>query len=274
MVDPGVDLGRGAEAAYGPAVVSRAAARPLRPAGWPHHGGHMIEIRDLTRRYGGRTVLDAASLTCPPGTVTALLGPNGAGKSTLLRTLCGLARPDGGYAHVDGLPFAALADPGRRVGVSLDPDAAHPGRTGRESLLLAAAVLALPAARVDAALERVGLSPAAARRRIGGYSAGMRARLGLAVALLADPPCLVLDEPVNGLDPAGMRDVRLLLRAHADGGGTVLLSSHLLAEVRALADRLVVLDAGRVVAQGATADLVAGHTDLEELYLRLTGASS
>jgi ABC-2 type transport system ATP-binding protein len=229
----------------------------------------MIEVDELSRSYGGRPAVDRVSLRCEPGTVTGFLGPNGAGKSTTLRMICGLTRPARGRALVCGVPYRMLPDPGRRCGVLLDAGAQHAGRSGREALALSARVLGVPAARVDEVLELAGLVAAVARRRVGGYSLGQRQRLGVAHALLGAPEVLILDEPANGLDPEGIRWMRRLLRGHADAGGTVLLSSHLLAEVERVADRLVVLAAGRVVARGTPAEVAAGG-DLEDEFLRLT----
>ncbi|HLV59668.1 MAG TPA: ABC transporter ATP-binding protein [Natronosporangium sp.] len=217
----------------------------------------MIVVQDLTKRYGGRTVVDRVSFTCQPGTVTGFLGPNGAGKSTTLRMLCGLTRPHAGRATIDGVAYPDLANPGREVGVLLDASAQHRGRTGRETLRLSAAILGVARTRVDELLALVGLTDAA-DRRVGGYSLGMRQRLGIAHALLGDPRVLVLDEPANGLDPEGIYWLRTLLRQFADRGGTVLLSSHLLREVEAVADRLVVVNKGRIVADGGKEELLAG----------------
>ncbi|MGX6449332.1 ABC transporter ATP-binding protein, partial [Patulibacter sp. S7RM1-6] len=218
----------------------------------------MILCEHLTKRYGEHVAVQDVSLRCEPGTVTGFLGPNGAGKSTTMRMLCGLTPPTGGRATVDGVPYAALPQPGRRIGVLLDASAQHAGRTGREVLALSAAVLGLPGRRVDEVLTLVGLDGTAAGRRTGDYSLGMRQRLGLAHALLGDPDHLVLDEPANGLDPEGIRWMRGLLRDFADRGGTVLLSSHLLHEVEAVADRLVVIAGGRIVAEGTSDELLAG----------------
>jgi ABC-2 type transport system ATP-binding protein len=209
----------------------------------------MIEINDLTRRFGAAGIRDV-SFACRPGSVTGFLGPNGAGKTTTMRLLCGLDRPDTGTATIDGHPYARLPQPGRRVGVMLDPGAMHHGRTGRETLGLAAAVLGVDRARVSRVLELTGLDAAAAAKRVGQYSLGMQQRLALGIALLGDPGVLVLDEPANGLDPQGVRWIRQLLREHADRGGTVLLSSHLLREVEVIADHLVIINAGRIVADG------------------------
>ena len=234
----------------------------------------MITTTSLTKRYGSTTVVDDVSFTCPPGTVTGFLGPNGAGKSTTLRMVCGLSTPDGGAATVAGLPFRRLPNPGRVVGVMLDASAQHGGRTAQETLRLSAETIGVDLARVAEMLELVGLDPSAARKRVGRYSLGMRQRLGLAQALLGDPDVLVLDEPANGLDPDGIRWMRGLLRQFADGGGTVLLSSHLLGEVAAVADRLVVIAGGTVRASGETRVLLEGHDDLEAYYFGLTTATS
>jgi ABC-2 type transport system ATP-binding protein len=215
----------------------------------------MITVDGLTKRYGDRTVVDAVSFELRPGTVTGFLGPNGAGKTTTMRMLTGLVPADGGTALVDGRPYTALPNPGAVVGTLLDASAVHPGRTGRTHLRLLAATVGVPASRVDEVLEQVGLT-AAAGRRVGGYSLGMRQRLGIAGALLADPPVLVFDEPANGLDPEGIRWMRDLLRGHAARGGTVLLSSHLLGEVEHTVDRLLVIGGGRIVADGPVAALL------------------
>jgi ABC-2 type transport system ATP-binding protein len=217
----------------------------------------MISVENLTKSYGsGRLSVDDVSFTCAPGTVTGFLGPNGAGKSTTLRALVGLTPPTSGGATVNGVRYADLPNPGRVVGVMLDAAAQHPGRTGRETLRLAAAILGVPAGRADAMLEMVGLQ-GAEKRRVREYSLGMRQRLGIGAALLGDPSVLVLDEPANGLDPEGIRWMRGLLRDFAGAGGTVLVSSHLLREVEATVDRLVVIDRGKVVARGTMADLAA-----------------
>ena len=218
----------------------------------------MIEVKELTKRYGGQLAVDGVSFRCEPGTVTGFLGPNGAGKSTTLRMLCGLTPPTSGSSTLLGTPYRALPNPGVRVGVLLDASAQHAGRTGRETLALSARILGVQMQRVDELLELVGLSGPAARKRVRGYSLGMRQRLGIAQALLGRPEVLVLDEPANGLDPEGIRWMRGLLRDHADRGGTVLLSSHLLHEVEALADRLVMIFGGQVRAQGDKRELLAG----------------
>ncbi len=222
----------------------------------------MIEVEDLTKRYGGFTAVDHVSFTVEPGTVTGFLGPNGAGKSTTMRLICGLSPVTGGRATVLGVPYADIPNPGTTVGVLLDASAQHPGRTGREVLTLSAMLMGLSRGRVDEMLELVGLTPAEAKRRVGNYSLGMRQRLGIANALLGEPSVLILDEPANGLDPAGIHWMRGLLRDFASRGGTVLLSSHLLHEVEVIADELVVIGRGRIVAQGTKAGLLAGNGTL------------
>jgi ABC-2 type transport system ATP-binding protein len=217
----------------------------------------MIETEGLTKQLGGRTVVSDVSFRCEPGTITGFLGPNGAGKTTTMRMLVGLSEPDGGEARILGGRYRDLPNPGRRVGILLDASAQHAGRRGREALAVSAQTMGVPAQRVGALLELVGLDEAAAQRRVGQYSLGMRQRLGFAHALLGDPEVLILDEPANGLDPEGMRWMRGLLRGFADRGGTVLLSSHLLAEVEAVADRMMIIGGGRIQAQGTRAELLA-----------------
>jgi ABC-2 type transport system ATP-binding protein len=216
----------------------------------------MIETQSLTKRYGGGVAVDDVSFSCEPGTVTGFLGPNGAGKSTTMKMICGLARPTAGGSSILGTPFRELPNPGRRVGVLIDASAQHPGRRGAEVLATSAQLIGVDRRRVGQMLDLVGLDAAAARKRVGEYSLGMRQRLGIAHALLGDPQVLILDEPANGLDPEGMRWMRGLLRDFAARGGTVLLSSHLLHEVEAIADRLAVIARGRIVAQGAPRELL------------------
>ena len=215
----------------------------------------MIILHRLTKRYGAFTAVDQIGFEVRPGTVLGFLGPNGAGKSTALRMLVGLTPPTSGWAHVLGRPYAALPNPGRQVGVMLDASAQHGGRTGHESLLLSALTLGVSRSRVAQTLELVGLTPAESRRRIRDYSLGMRQRLGIANALLGEPEVLILDEPANGLDPAGIHWIRGLLRHFADRGGTVLMSSHLLREVEAVADEIAIIGRGRILAHGRPADL-------------------
>jgi ABC-2 type transport system ATP-binding protein len=218
----------------------------------------MIEVQSLTRVYGQHRAVDDVTFTARPGRVTGFLGPNGAGKSTTMRIMVGLTPPTSGTALVGGRRFADLPNPGMEVGVLLDASAQHAGRTGREVLTVAQRTMGLPARRVDEMLELVSLTPEEAGRRVRNYSLGMRQRLGIATALLGDPSVLILDEPANGLDPAGIRWMRDLLRGYADRGGTVLLSSHLLHEIEVVADDLVVIGRGRIVAQGTKAELLAG----------------
>ena len=218
----------------------------------------MICVEHVTKIYGGFTAVDDVSFTARPGRVTGFLGPNGAGKSTTLRVVVGLTPPDDGTAHVLGRRFRDMPNPGTEVGVLLDASAQHAGRTGREVLGIAQSTMGLPRRRVAEVLDVVGLSEAEANRRLRDYSLGMRQRLGLAHALLGDPEVLILDEPANGLDPAGIRWMRDLLRGYADRGATVLLSSHLLHEIEVVADDLVVIGHGHVVAAGTKDDLLAG----------------
>jgi ABC-2 type transport system ATP-binding protein len=217
----------------------------------------MIIFDNLSRSYGTFRAVDGVTFTAQPGRVTGFLGPNGAGKSTTMRVLVGLTPPTSGSATVLGRRFADLPNPGREVGVLLDASAQHAGRTGREVLTIAQRTMGLSAARVDQMLHRVSLTGSEADRRVRDYSLGMRQRLGIATALLGDPEVLVLDEPANGLDPAGIRWMRDLLRGFADQGGTVLLSSHLLHEIEVIADDIVVIGNGRIVAQGTKAELLA-----------------
>ncbi len=218
----------------------------------------MITIDHLSRVYDGFTAVDDVSFQARPGRVTGFLGPNGAGKSTTLRVLVGLTPATSGSATVAGRRFSDLPNPGREVGVLLDASAQHAGRTGREILRIAARTVGLPTDRVEEMLERVSLTQEESRRRVRDYSLGMRQRLGIAVALIGDPAALILDEPANGLDPAGIRWMRDLLRGYADAGGTVLLSSHLLHEIEVIADDLVVIGHGQIVAAGPKAELLAG----------------
>ncbi|MDN4160289.1 ABC transporter ATP-binding protein [Nocardioides abyssi] len=217
----------------------------------------MIEVQSLTKVYGGFRAVDDVTFTAEAGRVTGFLGPNGAGKSTTMRVMVGLTPPTSGTVTVDGHRFADLPNPGLEVGVLLDASAQHAGRTGREVLTLAQETMGLPRRRVDEMLELVSLTASESKRRVKDYSLGMRQRLGIATALIGDPRVLVLDEPANGLDPAGIRWMRDLLRGYADRGGTVLLSSHLLHEIEVVADDLVVIGQGRIVASGTKASLLA-----------------
>jgi len=213
-----------------------------------------IVVEGLTKRYGDVTAVDNLSFTARRGAVTGFLGPNGAGKTTALKTIVGLARPTAGRALIGGVPIGPTAPDARELGAHIEPCGAHPGRSGRDHLRSLAALAGLPRQRVDELLATVGLEQAA-RRRVGTYSMGMRQRLGLASALLGDPDILVLDEPLNGLDPQGIRWVRTFLRERAAGGRTVLLSSHILSEAAQTVDDVVVIHQGRLVRQGSIDEL-------------------
>ena len=216
----------------------------------------MITVEGVTRKYGSFTAVDDVSFTAQPGRVTGFLGPNGAGKSTTMRIMVGLTRATSGAVTISGHHYVDLPNPGRDVGVLLDASAQHSGRTGREILTIAQQYMGLPRHRVEEMLEVVSLTPAEASRRVGHYSLGMRQRLGIATALIGDPGVLILDEPANGLDPAGIRWMRDLLRGYADRGGTVLLSSHLLHEIEVIADDIVMIGDGRIVSQGTKIELL------------------
>jgi ABC-2 type transport system ATP-binding protein len=220
-------------------------------------GAAAIETVGLTKRYGAVTAVDDLSFRVREGSVTGFLGPNGAGKTTTLRMVLGLARPTAGDATIEGRHYVELAEPARTVGANLEIAGAHPGRSGREHLRALAAMAGLPRSRVEEVLRLVELDGAAGRRA-GKYSLGMRQRLGLAATLLGDPRVLVLDEPANGLDPQGIRWLRDFLRGMAGEGRTVLVSSHVLAEVAQTVDDVVVIHRGRLVEQGPVARLTAG----------------
>ncbi|MBY4574636.1 ABC transporter [Gordonia paraffinivorans] len=238
----------------------------------------MITVQNLTKRYGDHVAVDDVSFTCRPGQVTGFLGPNGAGKSTTMRIIAGLTPATSGTAQLYGVDYRSIPNPATQVGVLLDASAQHAGRTGAEILRLVAMTMGIGSDRVDEMLEMVSLTPEEANRRVRNYSLGMRQRLGIAAALLGDPKILILDEPANGLDPAGIHWMRTLLRDYADRGGTVLLSSHLLHEIEIIADDIVVIGGGRIVAQGTKAELLAGagtrvHSlDDEALLQALTAA--
>ena len=217
----------------------------------------MIEVDGLSKRFGQTQAVAGLSFRVEPGTVTGFLGPNGAGKSTTLRSVLGLVHPDAGRATVLGVPYSQLDRPLHRVGAVLEASEVHPGRSGRNHLRVQAAAAGLPASRVEEVLALVELT-VAAKKRVKGYSLGMRQRLGLATALLGDPEVLVLDEPANGLDPAGIRWLRDLLRSLAAEGRTILVSSHVLSEVAQTADHVVIIHRGRLIQQAAMADVLAG----------------
>ncbi len=216
----------------------------------------MITVDRLTKTYGAYRAVDDVSFTCRPGAVTGFLGPNGAGKSTTMRIIAGLTPATSGIAHVSGVNYLDIPNPGTQIGVLLDASAQHAGRTGREILMLSALTMGLPSSRVDQMLELVSLTPSESKRRVKNYSLGMRQRLGIANALMGDPKILMLDEPANGLDPAGIHWMRSLLRDYANRGGTVLLSSHLLHEIEVIADEIIVIGQGKIVAEGTKAELL------------------
>ena len=216
----------------------------------------MITVEGVTKKYHGFTAVDDVSFTARAGRVTGFLGPNGAGKSTTMRIMVGLTRATAGSVTMAGRRYVDLPNPGLEVGVLLDASAQHAGRTGREILTVAQMYMGLPRSRVEEMLEVVSLTQTEASRRVGNYSLGMRQRLGIAAALLGEPEVLILDEPANGLDPAGIRWMRDLLRGYADRGGTVLLSSHLLHEIEVIADDIVMIGNGRIVSQGSKIELL------------------
>ncbi|CAN5378794.1 ATP-binding cassette domain-containing protein [soil metagenome] len=224
----------------------------------------MISVQGLTRRYGTFAAVDDVTFDCQPGRVTGFLGPNGAGKTTTMRILVGLTSATAGSATIGGRRYVDIANPGRHVGVLLDAGAQHGGRTGREVLLLGATTMGLPKSRVEEMLHLVSLTPDEAGRRIRNYSLGMKQRLGIAHALLGDPRVLILDEPANGLDPAGIRWMRGLLKGYADRGGTVLLSSHLLNEVELIADEMILIGRGKIVARGDKKTLLESRKDTRQ----------
>ena len=219
--------------------------------------GHRIDVVGLTKRFGEVLALDNLTFSVRPGVVTGFLGPNGAGKTTTLRCLLGLVTPTAGSVTLDGRAYRDIENPLRTVGAALEAASFHPGRSARAHLQVMALAAALPSSRVDEVLLQVGMAEFA-DRRVGGYSLGMRKRLALAQALLGDPPVLVLDEPANGLDPAGIAWLRQFLRALAQEGRTVVVSSHVLSEVQQTVDDVVVIDRGRLVRQGTLADLESG----------------
>ena len=217
----------------------------------------MIKVEGLSRAYGDFLAVDDISFECQPGRVTGFLGPNGAGKTTTMRVMVGLTPATRGRVTIGGHLYKDIPNPGRHVGVLLDASAQHAGRTGREVLTLGAKTMGLDLARVDEMLELVSLDRKEAKRRVRNYSLGMRQRLGIAHALLGDPAVLILDEPANGLDPAGIRWMRGLLKGYAERGGTVLLSSHLLHEVEIIADEMILIGRGKIVARGDKKSLLA-----------------
>ncbi len=229
----------------------------------------MIQAHALTKRYGPRTVVDAIDLSIPPGRVTGFLGPNGAGKSTTMRMVVGLDRPTAGSVTVNGRPYRSHHAPLHEVGALLDARSAHPGRSAYHHLRAVAATHGISTKRVGEVMGIAGLETVA-RRRVGTFSLGMKQRLGIATALLGDPATVILDEPINGLDPEGVRWVRTLLRSLAAEGRTVLLSSHMMSEMAQCADHLVIIGRGRILADAPLSDVVTGASSLEDAYLALT----
>jgi len=235
-------------------------------------GAGMIEVRGLTKRYGATLAVDGLSFDVQPGVVTGFLGPNGSGKSTTMRMILGQDMPDAGRATIGGRPYASLRWPLREVGAVLDAKAFHPGRSARAHLTALAASNAIARRRVGEVLAEVGLTSVASRRA-GTFSLGMAQRLGIATALLGDPGVLLLDEPVNGLDPDGVRWIRKLLRSLAGSGRTVLVSSHLISEMALTADRLIVIGRGRLLADTTVTELTARGHSLEDAFFALTEGS-
>jgi ABC-2 type transport system ATP-binding protein len=233
----------------------------------------MIEARGLTKRFGSRLAVDALSFDVRPGRVTGFLGPNGSGKSTTMRLILGLDNPDAGHAAIGGRRYRDLRWPLREAGALLEARAWHPGRTARSHLAALAASNGIGRRRVDEVLGMVGLADVAGQRA-GKFSLGMAQRLGIAAALLGDPPVLLLDEPVNGLDPAGIHWIRDLLRTLAAQGRAVFVSSHLISEMALMAEHVVVIGQGRLLADAPVADLAGRAPSLEDAFLRLTGAST
>jgi ABC-2 type transport system ATP-binding protein len=233
----------------------------------------VVSCKGLTKRYGELAAVDDVTFSLRAGTVTGYLGPNGAGKTTTLRLLLGLAEPTSGEALVFGRRYRELEQPIRRVGAVLESNDFHPARSGRDHLRMLALASGLPSSRVEEVLELVELG-GAAKRRVRTYSLGMRQRLGLAAALLGDPQLLILDEPANGLDPAGVRWLRTFLQTLAAEGRTVLVSSHLLAEVAQTVDQVLIIDHGRLLARARLDELTSNGQSLEDVYLELTGAET
>jgi ABC-2 type transport system ATP-binding protein len=242
---------------------------PVPGGEWDPYRPPMIEVRELSKRYGAAVAVDRLSFDARPGAVTGFLGPNGAGKSTTMRMLLGLDEPDSGRALIGGRRYRELPWPLREVGALLEARAFHPGRSARDHLAALAAAGGIPRPRVEEVLGLVGLEGVAGRRA-GTLSLGMGQRLGIAAALLGDPGVLLLDEPVNGLDPEGIRWMRTLLRSLAAEGRVVLVSSHLIGEMALTAERLVVVARGRLLAQTTVTELSARSTSLEEAFLELT----
>jgi ABC-2 type transport system ATP-binding protein len=232
----------------------------------------MIEVQQLTKRYGGRNAVENLTFSVRPGSVTGFVGPNGAGKSTTIRMVLALTTPTAGRSLINGRPYTSLREPLREVGALVDVAGAHGGRTARRHLHWLAASNGLDRGRIDEVLDLVGLTGVAGRR-VRGFSLGMRQRLGIAAAMLGDPPTFLLDEPVNGLDPEGVHWIRGLMRRLAAEGRTVLVSSHLIGELELVADRLLVLGGGRLLADDTVPAFSEGHASLEEAYFARTAGA-
>jgi ABC-2 type transport system ATP-binding protein len=239
---------------------------PVAPAPRPAAGDSVVEVRSLSKHFGEIIAVDDISFSLEAGTVTGFLGPNGAGKTTTLKVLLGLAEPTVGEALVFGRRYRELEQPARQVGAVLESNDFHPGRSGRDHLKMLALAAEIPSSRVDEVLDLVELDDKA-DRRVRTYSLGMRQRLGLAAALLGDPQLLVLDEPANGLDPVGVHWLRSFLRSFAERGGSVLVSSHILAEVAQAVDQVVIIDRGRLLATARLDELTRSGQTLEQVYL-------
>jgi ABC-2 type transport system ATP-binding protein len=259
--------------AFDPTAAASVESRPRRVEAAPSARDAVVSVSSLSKRYGELLAVDDISFSLEAGTVTGYLGPNGAGKTTTLRLLLGLAEPTAGEALVFGRRYRELERPIGKVGAVLESNDFHPSRNGRDHLRALALAAGFPFTRVEEVLEQVELR-GPAKRRVRTYSLGMRQRLGLAAALLGDPELLILDEPANGLDPAGVRWLRVFLQTFAAQGRTVLVSSHLLAEVAQTVDRVLIIDRGRLLASGRLDELTGNGQTLEDVYLELTGGEA
>lgn len=230
----------------------------------------MIEVSHLTKKYKSLVAIDDISFSANPGKITGFVGPNGAGKSTTLRCIVGLTIANSGSATIFKTKYVDYKNPSLSIGVALDASSLHPGRSGNSTLKIASDIIGVPDSRIEHVLEECGLTTLEANRKIKSYSLGMRQRLCIAQALLSNPKVLILDEPVNGLDPQGIRWIRSLLRKFADAGGTVLLSSHLLSEVQRIADHIVMICGGKVLADKPLEELTGQGDDLEEIFIKYT----
>jgi len=230
----------------------------------------MIEVAHLTKRYNSLVAIEDVSFSVMPGTITGFVGPNGAGKSTTMRCIVGLTKPTSGSSSVLGTEYKLLENPSKRIGVILDASRLHPGRSGYSTLKIAATLNGTSDVEINRVLEQCGLTKKEGKRKVKAYSLGMRQRLCIAQALLTKPEVLILDEPVNGLDPEGIRWIRTLLKDYADKGGTVLLSSHLLSEVQKIADHIIMICGGKILADKSLDELLKEGDDLEDIYIKYT----